>query len=215
MRVGTHTLRVEVAAPLPAELRNHRPDDGDDDEPGNERVRVELRPRPDALSYDVIGEAQSTGDFRRNVQSAFADAWSVITTMRLLDRGDDQDLIGALKSDDQRVQLFAVGRLGDHKSKAAVEPLIGLLTEESRPELALRSIGALIAIGDQRAAGPMIELAHNKDPQFVLQVVFALGLRVGRRRRGYLVTLWPSGHPVEAVRRGAEDALAEMARKHK
>lgn len=213
-REGTHTLRVEVATPVSNDRRNHHPDDAEDDEPRDERVRVELRPRPDALGYDVIGRAPSTGEFRKDVANAFNDAWSVITSMRLFDRGTDKDLIGALKNADERLQLFAAQRLGEHKSKAAVEPLIGLLNESSRPELALRAIGALITIGDQRAAEPMIELAHNKDPHFVLQVVFALGALGGPTAEGYLVTL-ASGHPVEAVRRGAEDALAEMSRKHK
>lgn len=214
-REGTHTLRVEIASPVRDDLRNHRPDDNaDGDEAPMQRVRVELRPRPDALSYDVIGKAPATNQVRHDAGAAFQDAWSVIVSMRLFDRGDEADLIGALASKDDRIQLFAVQRLGERKSKAAVEPLIVLLDEKTKPELALRAIGALIAIGDPRAAEPMIELAHNKDPQFVLQVVFALGSLGGPTAEGYLVTL-ASGHPVEAVRRGAEDALAELGRKRR
>ncbi len=214
-REGTHTLRVEVAAPVRDDVRNHRPDDvGDTDEPPMQRVRVELRPRPDAMSYDVIGRASATADVRHDAAAAFQDGWSVSVSMRLLDRGPDGDLIGALKSTDDRLQLFAVQRLGERKTRAAVPALIALLDEKTKPELALRAIGALIAIGDPAAAEPMIELARNKDPQFVLQVVFALGSLGGPTAEGYLVTL-ASGHPVEAVRRGAEDALAELGRKRR
>jgi hypothetical protein len=214
-REGTHTLRVEIASPVRDDARNHHPDDNAEaDEAPMQRVRVELRPRPDALSYDVIGRAPATSEVRHDAVAAFQDAWAVIVSMRLLDRGDESDLIGTLKSSDERLQLFAVQRLGDRKTKAAVVPLIALLDEKTKPELALRAIGALIAIGDPRAAEPMIELAHNKDPQFVLQVVFALGSLGGPTAEGYLVTL-ASGHPVEAVRRGAEDALAELGRKRR
>lgn len=214
-REGTHTLRVEVAPPVRDDVRNHRPDDnGESDEVPMQRLRVELRPRPDAQSYDVVGKAPVTGDVRKDAAAAFQDGWSVTVSMRLFDRGGDDDLIGALKSTDDRVQLFAVQRLGERKVKAAVEPLIQLLDEKTKPELALRAIGALILIGDARAAEPMIELARNKDPHFVLQVVYALGSLGGSTAEGYLVTL-ASGHPVEAVRRGAEDALAELARKRR
>jgi hypothetical protein len=212
-REGTHTLRVEIAPPVRDDVRNHRPDEGGEgEEAPMQRVRVELRPRPDALGYDVIGRAAATADARQDIALAFRDAWTVTTAMRLLDRGDEDDLIASLQSGDERLQLFAVQRLGERKSKAAVKPLIALLDDRTKPELALRAIGALIAIGDPRAAEPMIELAHNKDPQFVLQVVFALGALGGPTAEGYLVTL-ASGHPVEAVRRGAEDALAELGRK--
>jgi hypothetical protein len=211
---GTHLLRVDIATPQPPNVRAHRPDDDEDQptEAPQQRVRVELKPREKAPGYDVIGRAPVTGNVRADAAKAFTDAWTTAIAMRRLDTADERDMISALASSDERLQLFAVQRLGDRKSKAAVEPLTRLLNENTRPELALRAIGALINIGDPRAAEPMIELAHNKDPQFVLQVVFALGALGGPTAEGYLVTL-ASGHPVEAVRRGAEDALAELARR--
>src|SRR4051794_41111643 len=57
-REGTHTLRVEIAPPVRDDARNHHPDEGGEgEEAPMQRVRVELRPRPDALGYDVIGRA--------------------------------------------------------------------------------------------------------------------------------------------------------------
>lgn len=215
--------RVDVAAPMRERARAHRPDDEDDgmdEQLPSQRVRVQLIPGSSSekgseskRTYDSIGTARITEIPAHDALEAFKDAWTVITTMRLLDVAEERDIISALANSDERVQLFAVQRLGERRSKAAVEPLIGLLNQKTRPELALRAIGALIAIGDPRAAEPMIELAHNQDPQFVLQVVFALAALGGPTAEGYLVTL-ASGHPVEAVRRGAEDALAELSRKN-
>ncbi|MBC7794219.1 MAG: HEAT repeat domain-containing protein [Clostridia bacterium] len=212
---GTHALRVDVAAPPRPNTRGHRPDDDafDPPEPPAQRVREELRALGDAQSYDVVGRASVTENMQADVKSAYADGWAVMTAMRRLDTSDERDMISALASSDDRLQLFAAQRLGERKSKAAVDPLITLLNEKTRPELALRAIGALVRIGDSRAAEPMIDLASKKDPHFVLQVVFALGALGGPTAEGYLVTL-ASGHPVEAVRRGAEDALAELARRH-
>lgn len=217
MRIGddeTHEMRIDVAPPMRPSSRGHRPDE-DEDEPlesPTQRVRVELIPHGKHLAYETIGAAAVTANPGDDVANAIDDAFKVIAVMRKLDTAEERELVSALASSDERVQLFAVQRLGERKSKSAVGPLIALLNENTRTDLALRSIGALIAIGDPRAAAPMIELAHNKDPQFVLQVVFALGALGGPTAEGYLVTL-ASGHPVEAVRRGAEDALAEMARK--
>ncbi len=120
-------------------------------------------------------------------------------------------MITALADSDPRIRDFAIVLLGDRKSASAVGPLCLLLESEARPELVLRAIGSLVAIGDEKATVPMIELSKRKDPEFVLQVVYAVGAIGGRTAEAYLVTM-ASGHPVEAVRLGAEQALKEMRR---
>ena len=78
--------------------------------------------------------------------------------------------------------------------------------------LLVSSLGALVALGDARAVKPLIELAHHKPPEFVIQIVYALASLKGPAAEGYLVTL-ASGHPVEAVRAAAEEALQELTRR--
>lgn len=201
-REATHVLHVELGSLA---------------EPGSasgteQRVRVRLRPLGLAPAFEAIGNALAGGDRRAALMAAFEDAWAVLGRQRALDEAPDDELVAALGQADQRIKIFAIQRLGARKVAKAVDALIALLQESTPADVALTAIGALIAIGDPRAAGPMIELARNKDPAFVLQVVFALGALGGPTAEGYLVTL-ASGHPVEAVRRGAEDALTEMARR--
>jgi HEAT repeat protein len=143
--------------------------------------------------------------------AGFDDAWSVIDRQRRLDAAGAAALEKSLADDDRRMRDFAIVRLGEQKQKSAVPALCNLLKTEKRPELVLRAIGALVSIGDARAVEPLIELSNQKDPDFVLQVVFAVGAIGGRTAEAYLVTM-ASGHPIETVRQGAEQALAEMKR---
>lgn len=161
-------------------------------------------------------EEYSANSFPKEVEHwvlrGFEDAWSIVTTARLLASGDDPDIVGALGSSDPRVRRIAMRLAGERKIEAAVEPLCKILEEEDDESTLLAAVGALIALGDARATPRLIELARNRPPRFVLQVVFAVGAIGGATARGYLVTL-ASGHPVEAVRRGAQDALAELERR--
>ncbi len=172
------------------------------------RMQVRLRPLGSAALYETTAAAEGD-DPAAAVLAGFRDAWGVLGHQRQLDAGSERALIAALGDADPRIRDFATIRLGDRKSRDAVLPLCERLQKEPRPELVLRAIGALVSIGDPRAVGPIIELSKSREPDFVLQIVYAVGAIGGRTAEAYLVTL-ASGHPVEAVRRGAEEALAEM-----
>jgi HEAT repeat protein len=174
---------------------------------------LQLRPTGKAAEYSSVARATGT-DVAAAVHVAFRDAWRIIEGSRKLDVQPDAALIASLADSDPRVRDFAIQRLGDRRSKDAVDPLCKLLATEERPELVLRVIGSLVSIGDERAVTPLIDLTYKKDPSFVLQVVFAVAAIGGRTAEAFLVTV-ASGHPHEAVQRGAEDALAELAKRRK
>lgn len=174
-------------------------------------VQVRLRPIGKQPLFETVGRGKSldavVGPFE-----GFTDAWQVLLRLRELEGADPTSLLEALKDNDARLRDYAIVRLGERKEKGAVKPLCELLLKEERPELILRAIGSLVAIGESGAVEPLIELSSRKDPDFVLQIVFAVGSIGGRTAEAYLVTM-ASGHPVEAVRRGAEQALAELSRR--
>ncbi len=200
-RDASHTLQLSagVVVPIPGESTEARP------------VTVRLRPRRDGREYEAGGRGLPLADAESSVLTGFDAAWEIIDQERWLDIGDDARLIQALRHPDSSLRDFAIQRLGERKSVAAVDALgeiLGSLEED--PDRVLRAVGALVAIGDRRAVDPLIDLTRRKDPRFVIQVVFALSGIGGPTAQGYLVTL-ASGHPVEAVRESAKDALGEMS----
>ncbi len=200
-RDATHLLHVRVGVTVG--------DDGQVDA-HTSPVQVQLRPLHDGATYDAFARGKGD-DVLAGAVAGFEDAWQVVGRERRLDTADDQALVKALTDTDRRIRDFAIVRLGERRATAAVKPLCDLLEKEEQPELVLRAIGSLVAIGDPRAVEPLIELSRRKDPEFVLQIIFAVGAIGGRTAEGYLVTM-ASGHPVEAVRKGAEQALKEMQR---
>jgi len=199
-RDASHLVSLRIAEDLP--------------EPGADRgalvMLVRLKPFGDGSLYEVPVRV-GPGDPVSALPAAFDEGWKVTRRERELDAAKDPKLIAALADDDPRIRDFVTVRLGDRKSKAAVPALCDRLVSEPRPELVLRAVGALVSIKDPRAVEPIIALGKRREDEFVLQTLYAVGAIGGRVAEAYLVTV-ASGHPNEAVRRGAEQALAEMQR---
>ncbi len=181
-----------------------------DQEGGQGRpVEVRLRPKHDGREHQAVGRGLPLADLASSVMTGFDDAWRVVEQQRWMSVARDQRLVDSLNHPDPRMRDFIIQLLGERRSVAAVDALCERLRKEPRPELVLRAVGALVAIGDARAAEPLIELTRRRDPRFVIQVVYALGEIGGPTAEGYLVTL-ASGHPLEAVQAAAAEALAEL-----
>ena len=184
----------------PPEMRRLRP------------VLVELKPTGDAPGYEAAGRGPPDVEILPASLAGFDDGWRVLERQRELDVQDDDELIAAVEDEDVRVRDFAIQRVGDRKLTEAVPLLLRRIDEETHPSLVLRTVGSLVAIGDERAVTPLIDLTYHRSPAFVLQIVFAVAGIGGRTAEGFLVTL-AGGHPVLEVRKGAEQALAEMKRR--
>ena len=89
--------------------------------------------------------------------------------------------------------------------------LLNRLSDDN-PVVALRAVGALVAIGDLRAVDPLIEMTRKTKPQVTAQILYALASLGGPTAEAYLYTL-ESGAPDDEVRRAATDALLELRRK--
>ena len=176
-------------------------------------VEVRLRPTGEGVAeFAASQRATDHTDLGTTALEGFAAAWATLEKLRRLDVAKDTVLIAALTDPDPRVREFAIRRVGDRRLRDAVDPLCKGLETEPEPTLVLRTIGALMAIGDPRAVEPLIAVSLQKDPAFVMQVVFAVGAIGGRTAQAYLVTL-ASGHPDEEIRRSADDALKELKRR--
>ena len=126
-------------------------------------------------------------------------------------RKTDDELSRDLADVDPRVRDYAIRALADRRSPAVVPQLIARL-EDDNPAVALRAVGALVAIGDRRAVEPLIEMTRKRPPQLVAQVLYALASLGGPTAEAFLYTL-ESGAPDDEVRHAATEALAELRRK--
>jgi len=199
---------AEYVLHLTANVVGRNTPDGDEGRP----VEIRLQPTVGPTLYRTVGRGLPLEDVVASVMTGFEDAWGVIEQERWLDTSADERLVSSLNHPDARVRDFVIQRLGERRSREAVGGLCARLTTEPHEELVLRTVGALVAIGDEQAVEPLIELTRQKDPHLVIQIVYALAQIGGRTAEGYLVTL-ASGHPIPAVQASAEEALAELEEK--
>jgi hypothetical protein len=120
-------------------------------------------------------------------------------------------LVADLTHPEVRVREAAILQLAERKSRDAVPALVERL-QDPDPTIVHRAIGALIAIGDRRAVNPFIELTRKRPGEFVSQLVYALGELGGEEAEGFLFTV-ETGHPDEAVRKAATQALSDLQRR--
>jgi len=149
--------------------------------------------------------------FAAALQVALEDASRGLAWQLESRRKTDKELVGDLADPDPRVRDYAVRSLADRRSPAVVPQLIARL-EDDNPAVALRAVGALVAIGDRRAVEPLIEMTRKRPPQLVAQVLYALASLGGPTAEAFLYTL-ESGATDDEVRHAATDALAELRRK--
>jgi hypothetical protein len=138
-------------------------------------------------------------------ESATALSWQLEAR-----RKSDAELQRDLTAKDARVRDYAIRALAERRNPAAVPLLLSRL-EDARPEVVRRAMGALVAIGDLRAVRPLIDLTRKRPPQFVAEVLYALGSLGGPEAEAYLYTL-QNGASEEEVRRAATEALGELRR---
>jgi hypothetical protein len=149
--------------------------------------------------------------FEGAFDGALRDAAAGLAAQLEVRKKSDQDLERDLSSGDVRTRDYAVRLLADRRNPAAVPLLLARLQDES-PEVVRRAMGALVTIGDLRAVAPLIGLTFRRPPQFVAEVLYALGSLGGPDAEAYLYTLERGAAEVE-VRRAAVEALAELRRR--
>ena len=151
------------------------------------------------------------GAFEDALRGALDDAARGLAWQLESRRKTDAELSRDLGDGDPRVRDYAIRALADRRSPAVVPQLIARL-EDDNPAVALRAVGALVAIGDRRAVEPLIDMTRKRPPQLVAQVLYALASLGGPTAEAFLYTL-ESGAPDDEVRHAATDALAELRRK--
>lgn len=163
------------------------------------------------VSFPVKDPAERMASFRKALDLAL-DEVARSGAIQLDSQGkSDEALIADLSSPDPRVRDTAVRVLAERKPKAAVPALIERLKDTDR-DVAMKAVGALGGIGDAKAVPALIEMSQTRDPQFVVALVGVVAQLGGKDAEAFLFTL-ASGHPEEAVRKAAQEAQEQLARK--
>jgi hypothetical protein len=149
--------------------------------------------------------------FRSALRAALEDASRGLVWQVEARNKTDRELAQDLTAEDSRLRDYAIRALADRRNPAVVPQLLNRLSDEN-PVVALRAVGALVAIGDRRAVDALIEMTRRTKPQVTAQILYALASLGGPTAEAYLYTL-ESGAPEDEVRRAATDALVELRRK--
>ncbi len=182
-------------------------------DPASTRASDPASARPLRLSgarYTGFGRAaENVGVFdddRALIERAIGDAVVDLTLLIDLEVAPDDEVVARLSRGDTRARTRAIEVAGARRIGAAVDALVALVPDTA---LGSRATGALVAIGDPRAVGALIESAKERP---LLSIVYAVAQIGGKEAEAWLFTM-SSGHPDAGVRAAATEALGELERR--
>jgi HEAT repeat protein len=148
-------------------------------------------------------------------KEAIEKAAGYIGLERELARANEDALIQRMGSKDPYERARAVSVAGERRLRKTVPKLIDMVRDEDEAsEIVLKAIGALVAIGDPRAVGALIDSARQRPPIYLGQILFGVAQIGGKEAEAYLYTV-ATGHPDPEVRKNAQDALVELKKRQK
>lgn len=162
----------------------------------------------------TIGEnCPASESFEALTQRVVAQAIKDVETGLLIDEATDAEVLRQLQEGDRRAKSRALEAVRDRKLRGGADALIKILgDDEEEPELVMKAIGALVALKETRAVGPMIDSARRRPSIYLGQIIFGVAEIGGKEAEAYLFTV-ASGHPDPEMRSSAERALSELQRR--
>lgn len=150
----------------------------------------------------------SPAELRNKVLEVLTSVLRDIGFQASLAAGDEARIVKALADKDPERLAAAIEIAAVRRVKPAVPDLIKLLKHKEE-RLADRAIGALVAIGDQRAVKPLTRLTRFQDTAKMAKIIDGIGALGGKEARAYLEFV-SSGHEDPDIRNLAAEALARM-----
>ncbi len=178
-----------------------------------ERLVAEGAARRPTNADDSLDPAARHAAFDAALDAALRDAVEALCAQIDARNKSEEALLKDLTADDPRIRDYAIRELESRRSPAAVPHLIARL-QDPNPVVARRAVGALVAIGDRRAVGPLIELTRHRRPEDAGPTLYAIGSLGGPEAEAFLFTL-ESGASDEETRRAARDAYEGLVRRKK
>lgn len=183
-------------------------------------VGVNLLLRASRAPENMSGRYETTTLIERDVEeSAGFAALALECTERAADAigaaialadAPEAKVVAAISAKDRGTREQAVVIAGQRRLKSAVPPLMEVVRgEDDDQDLVLRSIGALVAIGDERAVPALIDAGRRRSSVYLGQILFAVAQLGGKEAEAYLFTV-ANGHADPDVRANAKTALDEL-----
>jgi hypothetical protein len=173
---------------------------------GSPKTRYEMealveRDVSKATTYDALA-AEAVNDGIESIRAGFE-----------LQGASDDKIVESMKSKNHGTRARAIIIAGERKLKAAVPVLMDIVKNEEEDQGAvLKAIGALVAIGDDRAVGALIDAGRRRTTAYLNQILFAVAALGGKEAEAYLFTV-STGHTDPEIRKNANDALEELQRR--
>jgi hypothetical protein len=149
-----------------------------------------------AISAPFDKERPKKRMYKRHLSRAFKDAVRILNEELRLLQASNSELLLFLKRKEPELKVMAIRLLGERKVKASVPKLIRLLKDRQIRDVV---IGALVAIGDQRAVKPLIEGADTQNIKELIQVIDAISSLGGKEAIAYLEFI-AAGHSDPYIR---------------
>lgn len=174
---------------------------------------VDLDPPAVAVEALVTSDVPKGTPFGVSVAAALHEGGRRMQVAMDLSWGPAAETVAALGSPEEWRRLLAIQACARRKLSAAAPTLMGLVKDEGQSSaVVVSAVGALVAMGATDAAGVIIDACRQREPEYVVQMIFALGALGGREAEAYLFTV-QSGHPDPQVRGAAAEALEELTRR--
>ena len=161
-----------------------------------------------ALKPDDVKVLQTGGVSEERVAALVGEGLTLLRSQMDFRKMDAQALLGELAGKEAWRREFAVEELGRRADPASSTALV-LKLKDPEKAVALKAVGALVALGDPSVVPSLIDYAKGKDPATQIQMIFAISQLGGRMAEGYLFVL-AGGHADPQIAHAAKEAFDEL-----
>lgn len=166
------------------------------------------------VSSEDLQEIRASATPEGRVAAVVVGGLGRITKQMDLRRLEHGDLMKELAAREAWRRELAVEELGRRRSRESVPQLLLKLKDPERA-VAMKAVGALVAIGDSAVVPQIIDFARGKDTATQVQILYAISQLGGPVAEGYLFVV-STGHPDPQIAHAAKEAHDEIeARKDK
>ena len=153
------------------------------------------------------GNANVAGELALNVERAVATVGVGLVEKERLRAASDEEVVRRLLDTQYQFRLWALEVVRHRRLRSAFDAVLSVLSDQNR-ELSGAAVGALVAIGDERAV-PYLTKRAPGDTDMLPSVIEAVSVLGGSEAEDYLAYL-STGHPDAHIRSLAKAALERV-----